>query len=171
MGHNRQKGLIFGLMLIILAAWTVPGLTLELPLNGKSWALWGNTRETHRLDREQTVSRENYCPTGGCVIRLDRISVTPPRAHAGDSLLLTTSYTLLTPEQVAIPVAITREIFFQGRSLGKTKSMDSRNLNGTFDQEVNFQLPADAAKGTYTLVTVVSTGYGQDQRKVDFQVE
>ena len=70
-----------------------------------------------------------------------------------------------------MPITITREIFFQGRSLGKTKSMDSRNLNGTFDQEVNFQLPANAAPGTYTLVTVVSTSYGQDQKKVDFQVE
>jgi len=171
MAKSRQTGWIIGLTFIILSAWSIPGLTLEIPLNGKSWALWGSTRETSRLGREQTVARENYCPTGGCVIRLDRISVNPPRARAGDTLLLTTSYTLLTPEQIAIPVTITREIFFQGKSLGKTKSTDSRQLNGTFDQQVNFQLPANAVPGTYTLVTIISTGYGQSQKSADFLVE
>ena len=171
MSKTHKTGWSISLFLIILALWTVPGPALELPLNGKSWALWGNTRETGRMGREATVARENYCPTGGCVIRLDRVSVNPLQARPGDTLLLSTSYTLLTPEQIAIPVTITREIFFQDRSLGKTKSMDSRNLNGTFDQEVNFQLPANAAKGTYTLVTIVSTGYGQDQKRVEFRVE
>lgn len=171
MTKSRQSGWIISLMCLILAAWSVPGAALEIPLNGKSWALWGSSRETSRLGREQTVARENYCPTGGCVIRLDRISVTPPRARAGETLLLTTSYTLLTPEQIAIPITITREIFFQGQSLGKTKSRDSRQPNGSFDQQVNFQLPANAAKGTYTLVTTVSTGYGQSQKTAEFLVE
>jgi hypothetical protein len=171
MAKSRQTGWSLGLMIIILAAWSIPGFTLEIPLNGKNWALWGSSRETSRLGREETVARENYCPTGGCVIRLDRVSVTPPRARAGDTLLLSTSYTLLTPEQIAIPITITREIRFQGKSLGKTKSRDSRQLNGSFDQEVNFQLPANAVPGTYTLVTTVSTGYGQSQKAVDFQVE
>jgi len=171
MTKSRQTGWIISLMFIILAAWSVPGATLDIPLDGKSWALWGSTRETGRLGREQTVARENYCPTGGCVIRADRVSVNPPRARAGDTLLLSTSYTLLTPEQIAIPVTISREIFFQGKSLGKTKSTDTRTLNGTFDQEINFQLPATAVAGTYTLVTIISTGYGQSQKTVEFQVE
>jgi hypothetical protein len=171
MGKSRQTGWIIGLMLFMVAAWHVPGPALEIPLNGKSWALWGTSRETRRLGREETVARENYCPTGGCVIRLDRVSVKPLRARAGDTLVLSTSYTLLTPEHIAIPVSISREIFFQGKSLGKTKSTDTRTLNGTFDQEINFQLPANAAAGSYTLVTVISTGYGQDQKTVDFRVE
>lgn len=171
MGKSAKSGWIISLMLIILALGQVPGLTLEIPINGKNWALWGSTRETRRLDREATVARENYCPTGGCVIRLDRVNVIPLRARPGETLLLTTAYTLLTPEQIAIPVSITREIFFQGHSLGKTKSMDSRNYNGSFDQEVNFKLPNDAAAGVYTLVTVVSTAYGQDRRTIEFRVE
>ena len=171
MTKPRQTGWIIGLLCVILAAWSLPGAALEFPLNGKSWALWGSTRETSRLGREQTVAKEGYCPTGGCVIRLDRISVTPPQARAGDTLLLTTSYTLLTPEKIDIPITITREIFFQGKSLGRTKSMDSRQRNGSFDQEVNFQLPANAARGTYNLATTISTGFGQSQKTVEFQVE
>ena len=46
----------------------------------------------------------------------------PSRAHKGDTLTLTTVYTILTPEQQALPVTITREIFFQGKVLGQTKN-------------------------------------------------
>ncbi len=167
----RQTGLIIGLMLIIAAAWSIPAAALELPLDGKNWALWGTARETRRLGREETVSRENYCPTGGCVIRMDRCSIRPVKARPGDTLVLSTGYTLLTPEQIAIPVTITREIFFQGKSLGKIKSTDTRSYNGAFDHDINFQLPPNAAVGTYTLVTIISTGYGQDQKTVEFRVE
>jgi hypothetical protein len=158
-------------MLISAASWSVPGAALELPLDGKNWALWGTARETRRLGREETVSRENYCPTGGCVIRMDRCSIRPVKARPGDTLVLATGYTLLTPEQIAIPVTITREIFFQGKSLGKTRSTDTRSYNGSFDHEINFLLPPNAAVGTYHLVTIISTGYGQDQKTVEFRVE
>jgi hypothetical protein len=171
MGKTRQTGWNLGLIIILMAAWSVPCLALEFPLNGKNWALWGSTRESHRLNREEALSKENYCPTGGCVIRLDRVSVLPRRVRPGDTLLLKTSYTLLIPEKVGIPITITREIFFKGKSLGKTKSMDSSIHNGAYDQEVNFQLPADAQPGVYTLVTVISTGYGQAQKTIEFRVE
>jgi len=168
MGKKRQLALILSLFLISLIAGSVPAAARD--------TIWGDfsfgpSRETIRLDREKSVARENYCPTGGCVIRLDSVSVKPARARAGDTLLLTTSYTLLTPEQVAIPISIIREIFFQGKSLGKTKSLETRRLNGAWDQEVNFSLPANAAAGDYTLVTSINTGYGQDQKTIQFRVD
>ena len=67
-------------------------------------------------------------------------------------------------------MSITREIFFQGKALGKTKSIDSSRLNGSWTQEVNFTLPADARPGVYTLRTKVSTGYGAEQKDVTFEV-
>lgn len=168
MGKMRQSALIMILFLICLMAGSVPGAARDGILGDFTF---GPYRETHRLEREATVARENYCPTGGCVIRLDRVAVKPAQARPGDTLLLSTSYTLLTPEQIAIPISITREIFFQGKSLGKTKSTETRRLNGTWDQEVNFSLPPNAATGDYTLTTVINTGYGQDQKTVHFGVE
>jgi hypothetical protein len=112
------------------------------------------------MGREATVARENYCPTGGCVIRLDRISVTPPRAHAGDTLLLSTSYTLLTPEQIAIPVTITREIFFQEKSMGKARSRMPAPWQ--LHDQIDFKIPI--LRRSYTLVTVISTGYGRPRK-------
>jgi hypothetical protein len=132
---------------------------------------WGQYRETNRLNREDAVAKYNYCPTGGCVLRLEEVAVRPNRARRGQTLTLSTSYTIITPEQVGIPVTISREIFFQGRSLGKTKSMESSRLNGTWTHDIDFSLPADAPKGTYTLITKVITGYNQEEKSVEFTVQ
>jgi hypothetical protein len=141
------------------------------PLDDYTFGFWGGNREESRMGREDIIAREGYCPTGGCVLRLDRVTIKPNQARRGDTLLLSTTYTILTPEQIAMPVAITREIFYQGKSLGRTKSIESRRLNGTWIQEINFTLPAATAPGIYQLITKISTGYGTAEDRTDFQVD
>ena len=155
-----------GLSLVIWAPQGQSG-----PLDDYTFGFWGNSREESRMGREDIIAREGYCPTGGCVLRLDKVEVKPNRARKGATLLLSTTYTILTPEQVALPVAITREIFYQEKSLGRTKSLESRVYNGTRTQEIDFTLPADAAPGIYQLITKISTGYGTAQDRTDFQVD
>ncbi len=170
MGKTRQIVLVL-ILLITASAWNITDVPKDkLTWGDYTWGAWGGDREASRLGREELVARENYCPTGGCVIRLDAVSVKPQSLRKGDTLVITTSYTILTPEQIAIPVTITREILFQGKSLGKTKSMETRKLNGAWDHETNFSLPANATPGDYALVTIISTGYGQDQKTVQFRV-
>jgi hypothetical protein len=140
-------------------------------LSDWTWGYFGASREDSRMGREDIIAREGYCPTGGCVLRLDGVKITPNRARKGATLLLSTTYTILTPEQVGIPVAIIREIFFQGKSLGRTKSIESRRYNGTWNQEIDFTLPDNAAPGIYQLITKISTGYGTAQDRTDFQVD
>ena len=155
-----------GLSLVIWAPQGQSG-----PLDDYTFGFWGNSREESRMGREDIIAREGYCPTGGCVLRLDKVEVKPNRARKGATLLLSTTYTILTPEHVALPVAITREIFYQEKSLGRTKSLESRVYNGTRTQEIDFTLPADAAPGIYQLITKISTGYGTAQDRTDFQVD
>lgn len=135
---------------------------------------WGNFeayRESLRLSREDLVSRGNYCPTGGCVLRLEGVEVRPAKASRGQTVVLATIYTILTPEQVAIPITISREISFQGKSLGVTRETESRRLNGTWNQQVKFTVPANAVPGVYVLKTRISTGYSSAQKEVQFRVE
>ena len=155
-----------GLSLVIWAPQGQSG-----PLDDYTFGFWGNSREESRMGREDIIAREGYCPTGGCVLRLDKVEVKPNRARKGATLRLATTYTILTPEHIALPVAITREIFYQEKSLGRTKSIESRVYNGTRVQVVNFTLPATAAPGIYQLITKISTGYGTAQDRTDFQVE
>jgi hypothetical protein len=140
-------------------------------LGDYTFGFWGNTREQSRMGREDLIAREGYCPTGGCVLRLDRVEVKPDRAKRGDTLLLSTTYTILTPEQVSLPVSITRDIYYHGKSLGRTKSVDMRRNNGTWTQDINFTLPANASPGTYTLVTSINTAYGTARDTTEFQVD
>ncbi len=168
----RWNWLAMALLIGIVAAVAPAAAQWQSPfrdLRGPFGTVYGQ-QETSRLGREAAVAKYNYCPTGGCVLRLDSVQVRPFRARKGESLTLTTDYTILTPEQTVIPVSISREIFFQGKSLGKTKEMESRKANGTWTQEINFSLPANAAPGDYTLVTTVSAPYGMDSKNAQFIV-
>jgi hypothetical protein len=133
--------------------------------------VWDQYRQERRASREEASARYNYCPTDGCVIRLESVQVSPSPARPGENLTFNTSYTLLTADKTAIPLSISREVFFKGQSLGKLQSIDLRNYNGTWTQQVGYRLPAQAARGDYTLVTRISTAYGMDQKSTDFTVE
>jgi hypothetical protein len=133
--------------------------------------VWDRYQTQKTEEREAAVARHNYCPTGGCVIRLEEVKLKPVDTAPGSTLTLTTKYTILTPENVPIPITISREVMFQGKSLGRVKAMNANNNNGTYMQDLNFTLPADAAPGTYTLVTRVSTGYGMDEKRLEFFVK
>jgi hypothetical protein len=169
-GFRYQAGLSVLMWLALSLALFVP-LGQAGPLDNFTFGFYGNNRESLRLNREDVIAREGYCPSGGCVLRLDRVTIKPDHARKGATLLLTTTYTILTPAQVALPVVITREIFYHGKSLGQTKSIETRRQNGTWTQEINFTLPTNAASGIYRLETKITTGYGTAMDNTDFQVE
>ena len=104
------------------------------------------------------------------VIRLEDVKIDRTKAVPGDTLTLTTTYTILTPENVPIPLTISRELLSGDKSLGRVQAINSNNKNGTYVQNINFTLPADAAPGAYTVVTRVSTGYGMDEKRLKFTV-
>jgi hypothetical protein len=132
---------------------------------------WGTYNDIRREDRESAAAKHNYCPTGGCVVRLDKLAITPNRIQRGRYATLTLSYTILTADDIGVPVTISREIIYQGRSVGKTSSRNMRTPNGTFDQELAFNLPENSPPGKYTLKTKISTGFAQDEKSIDFTVD
>ncbi len=85
-------------------------------------------------------------------------------------MTVTTTYTILTPDNLPIPITISRELLFKEKSLGRVKAMNANNKNGTYVQSLDFTLPGDATPGQYTLITRVSTGYGMDEKRLEFPV-
>ncbi len=132
---------------------------------------WGSYSDIRRQEREQAAAKANYCPTSGCVIRLDQLSLTPKRVSRGQSLRIGMVYTILTADDIGVPVTITRELLYQGKPLSKASSRNLRTPNGTFEQTVEMTLPPDSKPGTYTLRALISTGYGRDEKAIDFQVD
>lgn len=159
-----------GILLVALMVFGVGGWVFnpsQKPGRGIVWTRWQTQKQQAR---EEAVARHNYCPTGGCIIRLEKVEIDPVRATKGDTLTLTTIYTILTPEDVPIPITITRELLYKGKSLGRVQAMNADNKNGTYVQNIDFTLPADAAPGTYTVVTRITTGYGMDEKPLEFTV-
>jgi hypothetical protein len=165
----------------VIPRWLGVLLVLGIVMGGGGWVfnpsgepgkgiVWTRYQTQKTEEREAAVARQNYCPTGGCVIRLEEVQLKPTRAARGGTLTLTTKYTILTPENVPIPITISRELLFGNKSLGRVKAMNANNTNGTYVQSLDFTLPADAAAGLYTLVTRVSTGYGMDEKRLEFSV-
>ncbi|MEW6387439.1 MAG: hypothetical protein AB1491_07990 [Thermodesulfobacteriota bacterium] len=170
MGNKWRTGsIILTLTLTLSLISPLSGLAFRTPFG--DFVLQGDYRETRKLEREAAASRYNYCPTGGCVVRLESVQLNPTKAYKGGTLTLTTTYTILTPDDVAIPLSISREMFFRGESLGRVKDISTRNKNGTWVQEINITLPANAEPGVYTLNTRVSTTYGSDQKSLQFTVQ
>ncbi|AEB10630.1 hypothetical protein [Desulfobacca acetoxidans] len=141
------------------------------PTGGPVGLMWGGYKNEMRLEREAAAAKHNYCPTGGCVVRLEKLAIFPKRVQRGRTAYIDLAYTILTASDIGIPVTISREIFFQGKSLGKTFSKNLRTPNGSFSQEVSFVMPDNSAPGVYSLKTQVITGYGQDEKTIDFTVE
>ena len=158
------------ILLILLAVLGGGGWVFNPSNKPGGGIVWDRYQTQKTEERERAVARHNYCPTGGCVIRLEEVQLKPTRGVRGGTLTLTTRYTILTPENVAIPITISRELQFAGKSLGRVKAMNANNTNGTYVQSLDFTLPADAAPGMYTLITRISTGYGMDEKRLEFPV-
>lgn len=159
---------LFSLSLLAFLCLTAYAAGLKTPFGNFVWTRY---QQEKKMTREETVAKYNYCPTSGCIIRLEDLQVRPASAKVGETLTLTTRYTILTAEDTPIPLSISRELFYQGRSLGVTKAIQTRNLNGTWTQTADFSLPKDITPGIYTLVTRISTGYGNDEKSVQFSVQ
>lgn len=166
--QRRQR--LFAVLLVVALALGSGGWVFnpsQKPGRGITWTRYQTEKQQ---TREEAVARQNYCPTGGCVIRLDDLQLSPQKAAPGSTLTLTTTYTIITPENVDIPITISRELFVAGKSLGRVTAMNANNKNGTYIQTLDFTLPKDAVPGRYTLVTRISTGFGQDEKRLEFPV-
>lgn len=159
-----------GILLIFLLVSGATGWVINPSQKPGRGVVWTRYQTQKRQAREEAVARYNYCPTGGCVVRLEEVQIKPVRATRGDTLTLVTTYTILTPENVPIPLTISRELLLGEKSMGRVQAFNANNKNGTYVQDIDFTLPADAATGTYTVVTRVSTGYGMDEKRLEFTV-
>jgi hypothetical protein len=159
-----------GLLLVVLMMLGGGGWVFNPTNQPAGGFVWSRFQTQKIQEREAAVAKHNYCPTGGCLIRLEEVKLQPVNVLRGDTLTLTTRYTLLTPENVPIPITISRELIYKGKSLGRVRAMNSNNTNGTYVQNMNFTIPRDAHPGVYTLVTRVSTGFGMGEKSLEFLV-
>jgi hypothetical protein len=165
---RRQR---WGAPAVILVGLTLGGFACETGVRTPIGDIyWTQFQQQRQAAREEAVARYNYCPEGGCVIRLESVEVQPALPARGEPLQVTIAYTLLTAQDTPIPVTISRELALGGKSLGRVKDTITTQGNGTWSQRVDFSLPAGAPPGLYTMVTRINSPYGSDSKSIQFTV-
>lgn len=141
-------------------------------LGGLAGGAIGHYLDEQEKDRTQTNTEYGYSPSQGTRLRVETVRANPATLSPGETVNINVTYAVLTTsENQQIPVTETREIVFNGKSVGKT-SIDISREGGTWRSTVPITLPANAARGQYRVIaTVGSPNAGTDRQETSFRVE
>ena len=125
-----------------------------------------------RQDRTatQAVADTGYTPAQGNLVRVDGVQANPAQIRPGQTVNLTTTYTVLTPQAgQSHAVRETREVRHAGVLVANPTTEFSR-MNGTFTSALPLTIPATAKRGTYEVTTTVATGELLSRASTSFTV-
>ncbi len=144
-------------------------------VNGKlSGALAGGTIGNYleRQDRDRTAAAiaVGYLPEQGELVKVEAVEASPTTARRGDIVNLTSTYTILTPNNQPTMIRERREIRHNG-SVVANPVIDVQRANGTFTSTLLITLPPNVAPGTYDVTTTVSKDERTSQSMTSFTVK
>jgi len=141
-------------------------------LGALAGGLVGNYHDQQEKNLAETRrSHLEYNPARGTRIRIERVRTNPVTVAPGDTVEIQLTYAVLTPrEDVMVPVRESREILFNGSTVGEA-SVDIEREGGTWRSVVPITLPGNARPGSYrVVVSVESRGGGKDIEEITFLV-
>ncbi len=117
------------------------------------------------MTRSSAAAAQNYNYGGsGNVVNIDNTYINPSVARPGQQVNLGMTYTILTPGNYPNSVTLVREVRLGSSLVGQPYQTTVTNTNGTFSDNVGYNVPANAPPGTYTITSRVLSSYGSDQR-------
>ncbi len=140
-------------------------------LGGVGGYLYAEHRNSEISSSQAAAQSNNYNPSQGNLVRIDRVSADPSVVRPGQQVNLGMNYTILTPGNTPTSVTLVREVRYGGQLLGQPYQNTVNNYNGTFTDSVNYALPNGAASGSYTVTSRVISSYGSDQQDAYFSVQ
>lgn len=133
--------------------------------------LYAEHRNSEIRSSQAAAQSYNYNPSMGNVVAIDSVDANPAYVRAGQQVNLGLTYHILTPSNVPVTVTLVREVRYGGSLVGQPYQTTVTNANGTFNDNVAYALPSNAARGTYTVTSRVMSGYGSDQRDTYFTAQ
>ncbi|MDH5201811.1 MAG: glycine zipper domain-containing protein [Nitrospirota bacterium] len=124
-----------------------------------------------KRSRQETANKYNYQPSMGTMVRIEDVSVVPNAVNPGKKVDIKVTYALLVAsptEQISITEI--REIRHDGELVGKPE-VNVTHVGGTYTSTVPVYLPANAKKGTYTVITTIQAPNAKDSREMTFSVK
>ena len=132
-------------------------------------ALYASHRNSEIRSSQAAAQAYNYRGQGN-VVSVDNVMASPSMVSPGQQIMLGVNYTILTPENMPVSATLVREIRYQGSLVGSPYQTTVTNTNGSFNDNVTYSLPGNAAPGVYTVVTRLMSSYGTSQRDASFSV-
>jgi hypothetical protein len=130
----------------------------------------GNYIERQDKDRAAAASTVGYQPSQGNVVRLESVQASPSTVRSGETVNLTSTYTILTPSNQTMAVQESREVRHDG-ALVANPTINTQRANGTFTSTMPITLPSNAEKGTYDVTTTVAMGDRTARSMTTFTVQ
>jgi osmotically inducible lipoprotein OsmB len=130
----------------------------------------GNYIERQDKDRTAAASATGYQASQGNLVRVENGQVQPSTARAGETVNLSSTYTILTPSNQTMEVRESREVRHDG-ALVANPAVNIQRANGTFTSTVPITLPSNAGKGTYDVTTTVAMGDRTARSMTTFTVQ
>jgi len=130
----------------------------------------GNYTVDQKRDAADTSNRYDYNPSAGVLVRIESTSISPERVYPGDRVDLRATYAVMAPQSNSrIAVTEIREIRFNGALVGNPQ-INTDHIAGTYDSTVPLFLSNDAKRGTYQVITTITTQESRDSREASFIV-
>jgi len=139
-------------------------------VGGVGGALYARHQNQQMRNREAAMAQYGYAPGRGALVDVNDARVMPTTVRPGQTVDVTMTYTVLTPDGAPAQVTLQREIRQNGRPVGQPFAVQAMNQNGTFEDRVAFTVPRDAAPGPYAVTNRVVSNFGTAERSAYFTV-
>lgn len=124
-----------------------------------------------RRSAAEEAKQYGYKPSEGTRVEIRDIALTPTAVRRGQKVQVALDYALLAPSDLeAIPVEESFELFKGDTKLFDVKQPKTRKEPGGWTSTAEFEIPADAPKGTYTLRSKVTAGLKDGVGEAQFKV-
>jgi outer membrane lipoprotein SlyB len=138
---------------------------------GVGGALYARHQNQQMRNRATAAQQYNYNPSQGVLVDIGQATATPTTARPGQNVNMAMAYTILTPDSSPTQVTLFREVRHNGQTVGQPHAIQVMNQNGTFQDQVAFAVPPNAAPGIYTVSNRVLSNYGSAERTSSFTVQ
>jgi hypothetical protein len=139
-------------------------------LGGVGGYLYAEHRNSETRSAQAAAMANNYQGQGN-VVSVDNASASPGTVAPGGTVSLGMTYTILTPANAPISVNLVREVRLNGQMVGTPYQTTVSNANGTYNDNINYVLPNNATRGSYTVTSRVMSSAGTSQRDAYFTVQ
>lgn len=130
----------------------------------------GNYLERQDRDRTAAAIAVGYLPEQGELLKVEAVEALPTPARPGDIVNLTSTYSVLSPNNRPMTIRETREVRHNG-SLVANPFIDVQRSNGTFTSTLPIMLPRKAKPGIYEVTTTVSKDQRNSRSMTNFTVQ